>query len=48
MADVIEKGLTATDLRRELRESGLQRAAEFSWRRCAKETLAVLAGAHAA
>lgn len=48
MADVMEKGLTQTDLRLELRERGLQRASEFSWQRCAQETLAVLREAHAA
>jgi len=32
-----------SDLRKSLRERGLQRAAEFSWQRCAKETLRVFA-----
>jgi glycosyltransferase involved in cell wall biosynthesis len=42
MAAEMERALTDTTLRRELREAGLRRASEFSWRRCAQETLRVL------
>lgn len=42
MAEVMQRGLEDSDLRNRLREKGLARAAEFSWERCAHETLAVL------
>jgi glycosyltransferase involved in cell wall biosynthesis len=41
LADAMGKILGDSALRAELREKGLRRAAEFSWRRCAEETLAV-------
>jgi len=40
IADVLED----TDLQKTLIRNGLKRAAEFSWRRCALETLAALTG----
>jgi glycosyltransferase involved in cell wall biosynthesis len=43
MAERIEEAFSDTELRRELRNRGLERASVFSWRRCAQETLAVLA-----
>jgi glycosyltransferase involved in cell wall biosynthesis len=45
MAEQIERALTDAELRRELRERGLARASDFSWQRCAEETLGVLAQA---
>ncbi len=39
MAEVIQRALGDSDLRSRLREKGLARAAEFSWERCARETL---------
>jgi len=45
MAERIHHALSDTDLRRELRTRGLERASVFSWRRCAEETLRVLAKA---
>jgi glycosyltransferase involved in cell wall biosynthesis len=42
MAAEMERALTDTALRKELREAGLRRASEFSWQRCAQETLRVL------
>jgi glycosyltransferase involved in cell wall biosynthesis len=39
MADVIRRGLEDSSLRDRLRKGGLTRAAEFSWERCARETL---------
>ncbi len=44
MAATIEDVLGHRDLQRELIENGLKRASEFSWRRCAQETIAVLTG----
>jgi glycosyltransferase involved in cell wall biosynthesis len=43
MAAVMEEALESDALRQELSEKGLTRAAEFDWRRCAEQTLAVLA-----
>lgn len=40
LADAIERVLSDAVLRAELRARGLQRVAEFSWERCARETLA--------
>jgi glycosyltransferase involved in cell wall biosynthesis len=42
MAVEMERALTDAELRKELREAGLRRASEFSWQRCAQETLRVL------
>jgi glycosyltransferase involved in cell wall biosynthesis len=41
MAEAIGRGLTDEDLRKELARKGRERAAGFSWRRAAEETLAV-------
>lgn len=42
MADVIRRALEDSELRCRLRDKGSARAAEFSWQRCARETLRVL------
>jgi len=42
IAAQMERALTDTELREELRDAGLKRASAFSWRRCAQETLRVL------
>jgi glycosyltransferase involved in cell wall biosynthesis len=47
MAAAMENVLDHSDLQRELATHGLKRASEFSWRRCARETLSVLASANA-
>lgn len=41
MAEVIRRALEDSDLQNSLREKGLARAAQFSWERCAQETLRV-------
>jgi len=41
IAEAIKKVLTEEKLRKELIERGLNRAKEFSWEKCARETLAV-------
>jgi glycosyltransferase involved in cell wall biosynthesis len=41
MAWVIRKGLEDSEMRGRLKRDGLSRAAEFSWERCARETLNV-------
>ena len=41
IAEAIKKVLTEAKLRKELIERGLNRAKEFSWEKCARETLAV-------
>jgi glycosyltransferase involved in cell wall biosynthesis len=41
MAEVVRRGLEDSSLRDRLRQKGLVRAAEFSWERCARETLDV-------
>ena len=41
LAAALERALTDSALRAELRRKGLQRAAQFSWERTARETLAV-------
>jgi glycosyltransferase involved in cell wall biosynthesis len=49
MAAVIQSALEDSSLRDRLRQKGLARAAEFSWERCARETLDLFrraAGAH--
>jgi glycosyltransferase involved in cell wall biosynthesis len=43
MAATIEDVLDHADLQAHLARAGLKRAADFSWRRCAQETLAALA-----
>jgi glycosyltransferase involved in cell wall biosynthesis len=43
MSCCMEAALENAELRRELSEKGRGRAAQFEWRRCAEETLAVLA-----
>ena len=42
MATCMQSVLLDSQLRRTLREHGIRRALEFSWERCARETLAVL------
>jgi glycosyltransferase involved in cell wall biosynthesis len=42
MAATMETALQDTDLRQQLVSHGLKRASEFSWRRCAQETLTTL------
>ena len=41
LADAIERVLNDAALQHELRHKGLERVKEFSWERCARETLAV-------
>jgi len=43
MAAVIRRALEDSDLRDRLRQKGLARAAEFSWERCARQTVRVFA-----
>jgi len=43
MAEIIRKALEDSDLRDRLRLKGLARTAEFSWERCARQTLGVFA-----
>jgi glycosyltransferase involved in cell wall biosynthesis len=45
MSECIEAALRTEHLRRELSERGRVRAGQFEWRRCAEQTLAILAGA---
>ena len=42
MAEKIESGLENNSLRQTLSRKGIRRASEFSWERCARETLNVL------
>ncbi len=42
ITETLYHALTHPELRRELRERGFERAAHFSWQRCAQSTLAVL------
>jgi len=42
IAAAIRAGLEDEPLRARLRQEGLRRAADFSWERCARETLAAL------
>jgi glycosyltransferase involved in cell wall biosynthesis len=42
IADAIRVGLEDEELRSRLRRDGLRRASEFSWERCARETLTAL------
>lgn len=42
LAAAIERVWTDEDLHRELRRRGLERAAQFSWARCAEETMDIL------
>jgi glycosyltransferase involved in cell wall biosynthesis len=44
MAATMELVLGDSDLQKRLIRDGLQRASQFSWQRCARETLAVLTG----
>jgi len=44
MAATVEQVLEHSDLQKELVKQGLKRASEFSWRRCAQETIMVLTG----
>ncbi len=46
MAAAMESALLDSALRKDLVAKGLQRASEFSWRRCARETLMALNGAN--
>lgn len=48
MAQVIRQAMESSSLRDRLRQNGLARAGEFSWERCARETLRVFAEASAA
>lgn len=41
MAETLQSALAHSDLRERLKREGLKRAAEFSWHRCALDTLAV-------
>jgi glycosyltransferase involved in cell wall biosynthesis len=41
LADAIERVLNDAALQHDLRHKGLERVKEFSWERCARETLAV-------
>jgi glycosyltransferase involved in cell wall biosynthesis len=43
MAETIRRAFEDTGLRERLRRRGLARAAEFSWERCARETLRIFA-----
>jgi glycosyltransferase involved in cell wall biosynthesis len=43
MAETMIRVLEDSELRKSLRETGVRRAAEFSWQRCAQETLRVFA-----
>jgi glycosyltransferase involved in cell wall biosynthesis len=43
MAEAMRRALEDSDLRERLRRDGLARAAEFSWERCARETLEIFA-----
>lgn len=43
MAAVMRRALEDSDLRERLRRDGLARAAQFSWERCARETLEIFA-----
>lgn len=43
MSACIEAALESQELRRDLSDKGRHRAAQFEWRRCAEQTLAVLA-----
>ncbi len=45
MAEVIRRALEDSELRERLRWEGLARAAEFTWERCARQTLEILARA---
>jgi alpha-1,3-rhamnosyl/mannosyltransferase len=44
MASVMHEVLSSPDLQRQLKQAGLQRASEFTWEKCAMETLEVLTG----
>jgi glycosyltransferase involved in cell wall biosynthesis len=46
MVATMEKALCDSNVRRELTANGIRRASEFSWERCARETLNVLASCH--
>ena len=44
MTEAIYEGMCDGQLRRRLSEQGLRQASQFSWERCARETLSVLTG----
>ena len=44
MAEIIRRAMENSDVRDRLTHKGLARAAEFSWERCARQTLRVFAG----
>jgi len=46
LALALRRVLSERDTRQELRQRGLQRASQFTWERCARETMAVLEEAH--
>jgi glycosyltransferase involved in cell wall biosynthesis len=46
MAESIRRALQDSELRARLRDRGLARAAEFSWERCARETLRIFVETH--
>jgi glycosyltransferase involved in cell wall biosynthesis len=43
MAETVRRGLADTGLRERLRQAGMARAEQFSWERCARETLRIFA-----
>ena len=46
MAATMEQALCDSTVRKELAANGIERAAEFSWERCARETLDILVSCH--
>ena len=48
IADTLEKVLGSENIRIELAQAGVKRASEFSWERCARETLQALTGTETA
>ena len=46
MAETIQRAMEDSEVRARLRDKGLARAAEFSWERCARETLRIFVEAH--
>src|SRR5207249_471734 len=43
-ADAVQRLMSDTELQQTLSRKGLKRAAQFTWERCARETLKVLTG----
>jgi glycosyltransferase involved in cell wall biosynthesis len=48
ISEAIKRVLTEPDLRQQLIERGVQRAKDFSWNKCARETLALIESLHGA